>query len=324
MLRRAALMDIPRAISRACGRSVGRRACLGGGRGRGPTVATASRPFVALPAGTLAVAGASAWLASIVGSPARGASVQLQTQDELKRDAGYRAVDDYVRNGTTIGLGTGSTAYFAVERVGQKLKSGELTDIVAIPTSERTKEQALQLGIPLATLDTHPHVDVAIDGADAVDPSLNLVKGGGGAHFREKIVEAAASTFIVIVDESKLCSGLGPTFPVPVEIVPFCHEHTMRKLEKLPSLPGCRAVLRLGSASNNKQDGDEPAVTDNGNYIVDLHFTSPIPDPIVAAYQLKRTIGVVEHGLFVGMASAVIVAGAKGVTVALPPKLAKL
>merc|ERR1712151_1397752 len=122
------------------------------------------------------------------------------------------------------------------ERIGQKMKSGELKNIVGIPTSERTKEQAEKLGIPLATLDTHPKLDVAIDGADAVDPMLNLVRGGGGAHFREKIVEAASGKFIVIVDDSKLCDALGPTFPVPVEIVPFCHEHTARVVESLPAL----------------------------------------------------------------------------------------
>merc|ERR1712232_375618 len=126
----------------------------------------------------------------------------------------------YVRSGMVVGLGTGSTAYFAVERVGQKLKSGELKDIIAIPTSIRTKEQCESLGIPLATLDTHSDLDVAVDGADAVDPSLNLVKGGGGAHFREKLVELCAKTFVVIVDDSKMCEGLGPSFPVPVEIVP--------------------------------------------------------------------------------------------------------
>ena len=120
------------------------------------------------------------------------------SQDELKKLVGYKAVDDYVKSGTVIGLGTGSTAYFAVERVGQKLKSGELKDIIAIPTSVRTKEQAESLGIPLSTLDTHSDLDVAIDGADEVDPSLCLVKGGGGALFREKIVELCAKSFIVI------------------------------------------------------------------------------------------------------------------------------
>ena len=120
------------------------------------------------------------------------------SQDELKKMVGYKAVDDYVRSGTVIGLGTGSTAYYAVERVGQKLKSGELKDILAIPTSIRTKEQAESLGIPLVTLDTHSKLDVAIDGADEVDPDLNLVKGGGGALLREKMVEICADKFIVI------------------------------------------------------------------------------------------------------------------------------
>lgn len=324
MLGRIASWGITRGSSRAGGRIPSSKALLA--FMPDPRVADTgiSRRFSMLPPGSLVIAGAGAWMVSVTCRPARAGTVQLQTQDELKRDAGYKAVDDHVQSGTTIGLGTGSTAYYAVERVGQKLKSGQLKDIVAIPTSERTKQQALQLGIPLATLDTHPHVDVAIDGADAVDPALNLVKGGGGAHFREKIVEAAAKKFIVIVDDSKLCRGLGPSFPVPVEIVPFCHEHTMRQLEKLPALVGCSAVLRVGSASNNKRDGDEPAVTDNGNYIVDLHFTQPIRDPVVAAYQLKRTVGVVEHGLFVGMASAAIIAGVDGVTVQLPPTQSKL
>jgi ribose 5-phosphate isomerase A len=190
------------------------------------------------------------------------------SQDELKQMVGYKAVDDYVRSGMVVGLGTGSTAYFAVERVGQKLKSGELTDILAIPTSLRTKEQAESLGIPLVTLDTHSTLDVAIDGADEVDPELNLTKGGGGALFREKIVEICAKQFIVIVDESKLCNGLGPGFPIPVEIVPFCHEHTMRMIGQLPSCAGsCKPVLRMGSCANNKPDGDTIAVTDNGNYM---------------------------------------------------------
>jgi len=242
------------------------------------------------------------------------------SQDELKKRAGYQAVDDYVRSDMVVGLGTGSTAYFAVERVGQKLASGELKNIVAIPTSKRTKEQAEKLGIPLATLDTHPVLDVAIDGADSVDPRLDLVKGGGGAHFREKIVEAAAKTFVVIVDDSKLCDGLGPSFPIPVEIVPFCHEHTARTIEALPALRGCKAVLRLGSAANNKRDGDTPAVTDNGNYILDLQFDKPLKDPAHAAEQLKRTIGVVEHGLFVGMTSVVVIAGKDGITVKQRPR----
>merc|ERR1719387_3268454 len=241
------------------------------------------------------------------------------TQDELKKMVGYKAVDDYVKSGMVVGLGTGSTAAFAVERVGMLLKSGELKDIVAIPTSVRTKEQALELGIPLTTLGTEESrfsdLDVAIDGADEVDPQLNLVKGGGGALLREKMVEVCADKFIVIVDESKIGKGLGPNFPVPVEITPFCHGHTLRKIGELPSLAGCKPVLRLGSSSNNQVDGDEPAVTDNGNYIVDLHFDAPIKDAVAAASDLKNMVGVVDHGLFVGMTTAVIIAGKEGISV---------
>jgi len=244
--------------------------------------------------------------------------LNMATQDELKKQVGYKAVDDYVKSGMVIGLGTGSTAYFAVERVGQKLKSGELTDIIAIPTSIRTKEQAESLDIPLVTLDTHSKLDVAIDGADEVDPKLNLVKGGGGALLREKMVEICAEKFIVIVDESKIVEGLGPGFPVPVEITPFCHEHTMRAVGALPSMTGCNPVLRMGSSSNNENDGDEIAVTDNGNYIVDLHFTDPIDDPATMATELKNVCGVVDHGFFCGMTTAVIIAGADGITVKEP------
>jgi len=275
--------------------------------------APALESILALGAGFAAAFGGA--LAGRIGMKRHRVSMMALSQDELKKQAGYKAVDDYVRSGTVIGLGTGSTAAFAVERVGQKLKSGELTDIIAIPTSIRTQEQSEALGIPLATLDTHSDLDVAIDGADEVDPGLNLVKGGGGALFREKIVEMCAKKFIVIVDETKLCDGLGPGFPVPVEIVPFCHEHTMRVIAKLPALEGCEPVLRLGDVANNKLDGDKPAITDNGNYIVDLKFTSPIKDPVSAGQQLKATVGVVDHGLFTGMTTACIVAGKDGVYV---------
>jgi len=225
-------------------------------------------------------------------------------------------VDDHVESGMVVGLGTGSTAYFAVERLGEKLKSGELKDIIAIPTSERTKDQAESLGIPLCTLNEKSVLDVAIDGADEVDPDLALVKGGGGALLREKMVEVMAKKFVVIVDESKLCKGLGPGFPLPVEITPFCHMHTLRTIAALPSVAGCEAVLRMGSSSTNKPDGDNIAVTDNGNYIVDLHFKEPIKDVNKAAEELKNTVGVVDHGLFVGMSYQVIVAGKDGIKVA--------
>jgi ribose 5-phosphate isomerase A len=191
---------------------------------------------------------------------------------------------------------------------------------------------------------------VAIDGADEVDPDLNLVKGGGGALLREKMVEVCAKKFIVIVDESKLCAaggratahraslshrartacrlpplavgrcdGLGPGFPLPVEIVQFCWEHTMRTVAALPSLAGCEAKLRMGSAATgSKPDGDEPAVTDNGNYIVDLFFKEPIKDAVKAAEEIKNTVGVVDHGLFCGITTAVIIAGKDGISMKTP------
>ena len=252
-------------------------------------------------------------------SAARSAVVApraMASQDELKQMTGYKSVDDHVESGMVVGLGTGSTAYFAVERLGQKLKSGELKDIIAIPTSERTREQAESLGIPLCTLNEKSVLDVAIDGADEVDPNLALVKGGGGALLREKMVEVMAKKFEVIVDDSKLCKGLGPGFPLPVEITPFCHMHTLRTIAALPSVAGCEAVLRMGSSSTNKPDGDEIAVTDNGNYIVDLHFKEPIKDVNKAAEELKNTVGVVDHGLFVDMSYQVIIAGKDGIRVA--------
>jgi len=240
----------------------------------------------------------------------------MATQDELKKQVGYKSVDDHVKSGMVVGLGTGSTAYFAVERLGQLLADGSLKDIVAIPTSERTREQALSLNIPLVTLDTHSKLDVAIDGADTVDPDLNLVKGGGGALLREKMVEVCADKFIVIVDESKLAPELGPHFPIPVEITPFCHLHTLKLVESLPSCSGARAVLRMGSSANNKNDGDEIAVTDNGNYIVDLFYENGgIKDVTAMANDLKSTVGVVDHGIFSRMTTEVIIAGKDGISV---------
>lgn len=230
--------------------------------------------------------------------------------EELKKQTGYKAVDDYVKSGMVVGLGTGSTAAFAVERLGQRLKSGDLSDIVAIPTSIRTKEQAESLGIPLVSLDTNPVLDVAIDGADEVDPGLNLVKGRGGALLREKMVEVQAKKFIVIVDESKLVDGLGVSGAMPVEVTPFCWKFNLDRLLQLDSMKGCTAKLRM--------DGSKPYVTDNDNYIVDLYFESPIRDAALAAKEMEGLVGVVEHGLFLGMSSAVIVAGSDGVYVKEP------
>uniref|UniRef100_A0A7S2XWD1 ribose-5-phosphate isomerase n=1 Tax=Fibrocapsa japonica TaxID=94617 RepID=A0A7S2XWD1_9STRA len=236
-------------------------------------------------------------------------AAQLGAQ-ELKKQVGYKSVDDHVKSGMVVGLGTGSTAYFAVERLGQKLASGELENIVAIPTSTATAEQASSLNIPLVTLDSHPVVDVAIDGADEVaTPSLDLVKGRGGALLREKMVEIRAKTFICIVDESKFVTGIGASGgQTPVEVAQFCWQATLGSLQALPSLqPNFKeAKLRMNSA------GDTPYVTDNGNFIVDLFFDGPILDPAAAAEEILHIVGVVEHGLFLGMANVVISASAEG------------
>lgn len=148
---------------------------------------------------------------------------------------------------------------------------------------------------------------ILVIGADEADPNMNLTKGGGGALLREKMVEVSSARFICIVDESKLCRRLGPGFPLPVEITPFCHEHTMRNIQSIPSLRNARLVLRRGAVSNNKKDGDNIAVTDNGNYIVDIHFKEPIVDVPELAYELKSMTGVLDHGLFVDIADTLVV-----------------
>lgn len=169
--------------------------------------------------------------------PATPIMAQL-SQDELKKQAAWKAVE-YVKSGMVVGLGTGSTAAFAVDRIGELLKSGELKDIVGVPTSIRTYEQAMSLGIPLATLDTQPKLDVAIDGADEVDPNLDVVKGRGGALLREKMVEMASTKFVCIVDDSKMVTGLGGSkLAMPVEIVQFCHLYTLARWGTCSTLGG--------------------------------------------------------------------------------------
>lgn len=182
------------------------------------------------------------------------------------------------------------------------MKEGKLTDIVGVPTSVRTYEQAKALGIPLSTLDKHPHINVAIDGADEVDPELNVVKGRGGALLREKMVELASDKFVCIVDDSKLVKGLGGSkLAMPIEIVQFCHEYTLQRLAKLPEVKGCKAKLRM--------DGDKPYVTDNSNFIVDLYFEDePIKDSYAASKAILAVDGVVDHGLFMDMVDVCCIA----------------
>jgi ribose 5-phosphate isomerase A len=222
---------------------------------------------------------------------------------DLKELAALQALD-FVSSGMVLGLGSGSTIAYFIDLLGERLQTGGLQDILGVATSEESAARARALGIPLTTLAQHPALDLAIDGADEVDPALNLIKGLGRALLREKIVEIHALRFLVIVDESKLVSALGSKCPLPVEIVPFEAEVHVRWLNTL----GCRAELWL------EEDGS-PVVSDNGNYLVCCWFEPAIPDPYALAHRLADRPGIVEHGLFLDMASDVVVAGSDGVRV---------
>ncbi|KAJ8437842.1 hypothetical protein Cgig2_000396 [Carnegiea gigantea] len=218
----------------------------------------------------------------LMGSPTSMASPVILSQDELKKIAAYKAVE-YVESGMVIGLGTGSTAKHAVDRIGELLRQD---------------------------LDTYPVVDLAIDGADEVDPFLNLVKGRGGSLLREKMIESACKKFIVIVDESKMVKYLGGSgLAMPVEVIPFCWKFSAERLRKLFEYAGCVAKLRTFP------ENGEPFVTDNGNYIVDLYFKKDIGDLNAASDAILRLPGIVEHGMFLDMATTLIVAGELGVTI---------
>ncbi len=224
----------------------------------------------------------------------------LDPSTAAKRAAGRAAVDRFVRSDTAVGLGTGSTAVWAVRRLGELLSDGTLTDVVAVPTSEATSAEARAHGIPLTTLDAHPRLDLTIDGADEVDPELNLVKGGGGALLREKIVAQASDRLVVVVDEGKLVPALGTGFPIPVEVIGMARRPEQEFLETL----GARVSERTAP------DGT-PFRTDEGNLILDA-TTGPLSDPAAFLHTLQQRAGVVEVGLFLAMASVVLVAGADG------------
>lgn len=221
--------------------------------------------------------------------------------ETLKRQAAERAVA-FVRSGMVVGLGTGSTAVYAVRRIGVLLADGQLQRIVGIPTAEVTAREAERCGVPLGSLDDHPSVDVTIDGADEIDPALNLIKGLGGALLREKIVAAASRRLVIVADESKRVAQLATRAPVPVEVIPFARRPVADYLASL----GARVVVR-------QRDG-RPFVTDEGNVILDCHFAG-LSDPREMAQLIRFQPGVVEHGLFLGMATEAVVAGAGGVVV---------
>ncbi|MDX2212715.1 MAG: ribose-5-phosphate isomerase RpiA [Oculatellaceae cyanobacterium bins.114] len=217
----------------------------------------------------------------------------------MKQQVG-KAAAERVQSGSIVGLGTGSTTAFAIQYLGERLQSGNLQDIKGIPTSFQAIVLARQYGIPLVTLDEVEGIDIAIDGADEVDPHKNLIKGGGAAHTQEKIVDSLADQFIVVVDSSKLVDKLGSTFLLPVEVLPMAVTPVMRAIAKL----GGKPELRMGV----KKAG--PVVTDQGNLVVDVKFDQ-IDNPAELEKTLNNIPGVLENGLFVGVATLVLVGEVK-------------
>lgn len=222
--------------------------------------------------------------------------------DDLKAEAGAAAVDRYVRSGMRLGLGTGSTAARMLDALGERLASGALEDIAGVPTSAATAARCRELGIPLLTLDEAPELDLVIDGADEIDPRLDLIKGLGGAHLREKVVAAAARKMVVVADETKLVATLGERAPLPVEVIPF-------------ALPVAERLLRgLGWRPELRADDGRPFVTDEGNRI--LHCRrDEWAGPGALARDMSQVPGVVAHGFFLGFASVAVVATRDGVRI---------
>jgi ribose 5-phosphate isomerase A len=212
--------------------------------------------------------------------------------NEQEKEAAGRAAAELVRDGDVVGLGTGSTAYFTVIALGERVKAG--LKMIGIPTSVKTADLARAVGIRLTTLDEHPEIDITIDGADEVGPQLNLIKGGGGALTREKVIASASRKMVVVADSGKIVPMLGK-FPLPVEVIAFARTVVERKIVSLGAVPKMRT----------KPDGS-PYLTDNGNPILDCSF-GQIPDPPVLALALNTTPGIVEHGLFICLANVALV-----------------
>jgi ribose 5-phosphate isomerase A len=221
--------------------------------------------------------------------------------DDLKRQAARKAVE-FIQSGMVVGLGTGSTAVHATRAIGEMLANGRLHNILAIPTSQTTAQQAQEVRIPLTTLNEHPQVDIIIDGTDEIDPHFNLIKGLGGALLREKIVATASQRVIIISDDRKRVSQLGSRAPVPVEVIPFAQQPVTHYLQSL----GANVILR--------QHNNTPFITDENNIILDCHF-SPITDPFQLAQAIRQQPGVVEHGLFLNIATDAIIASPQGIEI---------
>lgn len=220
---------------------------------------------------------------------------------DYKKQSAIRALD-FVKSNMVVGLGSGSTATLFIRGLAEKIHTNELNNIIGIPTSKATDTLAQGLGISISSLAEHPVLDLAVDGADEVDPNLDLIKGLGQAFLREKIVEIHAKVFVVVVDESKIVDKLGTKSPLPVEITPFGLEANLRWLSSL----GCEPVLW------RKQDGT-PLFSDNGNYMAKCHFPHGINSPHDLNHILNERPGIVGHGLFLNMAQTIIVSGEKGI-----------
>lgn len=227
----------------------------------------------------------------------------MDDRERMKQRACQRAAQE-VQDGMTLGLGTGSTVYYFLHELGRMVREG--LRVTGVPTSIRTAQLATELAIPLTTLDAQPHLDLAVDGADEVDPVLNLIKGAGGALLREKIIAASAARFIVVVDDSKVVPQLGARYPLPVEVVPFGVSPARRALEEL----GATVEVRSGT-------DQQPWVSDNGNYILDCRF-GPIADPVALQHALLKIPAVVDSGFFLQMTGMAIVGHAEGVRLLQP------
>jgi ribose 5-phosphate isomerase A len=227
-------------------------------------------------------------------------ALSKEEQDQLKKKAAGKAVE-FVENGMVLGLGTGSTVRRLIEILADRMKIEKL-DVVGIPTSLETERLAKELGIPLTDLETHPRIDLTIDGADEVDPSFNLIKGRGGALLREKIVAINSVKEIIIVDYQKMVQKLGTKSPLPVEVLQFGWSSSLKKLQEL----GCHAELR--------KEQNAIVKSDNGNYIIDCKF-KVIDDPRGLETKINNIPGVIENGLFIGLTTEVIVASSTGVEV---------
>ncbi len=224
----------------------------------------------------------------------------MDSQELLKQNAAEKAVE-FIESGMILGLGTGSTFKYVLDILAHKVDSKEITNIIGIPTSENTRTLAEKLNIPCGKLSDYPIIDLTIDGADEVDSKLNVIKGGGGAHLREKIIAQATKKYIVIVDESKLSINLGEKCPVPIEVIKVALKVESKYLQSA----GAKVMLR-------KKDDGELFITDEDNYIIDANF-GVIKNPKKLAKQLNKRAGIAEHGLFVDIVDQVIVASDKGV-----------